>query len=337
MKRALGIGLAVLAIAAAVWYLTASHRGEGPATPAPAALSAAPAPGTPERAPAPEAPPAAASPAPIPAPATAATPPAPTRVAGAPTPGEQTGAPAPSAGKPAPARRAALAGGAAAAARGSAPAAPSPAPAAAPAAGSRGTAGAAAASHAATAPLPGAIAGTLRDAQGAPLAGVTILAVGAEGTDAGETVTDDDGFFLFAALHPGRYAVFAGLGTPLAIHLAARGVDVPDAGVRRIELRESAGGATVRVSVLHADGRPAPAQAVLVPGTPRAPSFPELLGSEAIYLPVAESPRQVVPRVPPGLYTVVVLRSDAAPLIASAPVQVRGEGEVAVEVRVPTI
>ncbi|WP_248353356.1 carboxypeptidase-like regulatory domain-containing protein [Anaeromyxobacter oryzae] len=185
--------------------------------------------------------------------------------------------------------------------------------------------------------LPGALSGHLRDAQGRALASVTVLAVAADGSDAGETVTDDDGFFLISALHAGRYAVFAGLETALASRVPVRGAAVRSGTVSRIELAESARGAVVRVHAREADGRDAPAQAVLVAGAPGVPSsFGSLLASEAIYLPDLGDPRSVLPNVPAGVYTVVLLRhAGATPIAARDPVRVPGEGEIAIDVRIP--
>jgi len=177
---------------------------------------------------------------------------------------------------------------------------------------------------------PGALRGSLRDAAGRPLAGVPVVAVAADGTDAGEDVTDDDGRWLLVALRPGRYAVFAGLGTPLASRVGARGADVEPAAVTTLALAARGPGATVRVLPLDAAGHAAPAQALLVPAALSAPrGLAGVLASDAILLPGAS--QTVVEGVPPGRYTVVILSGERT-VRTPADVEV-GERDVEVEVR----
>jgi hypothetical protein len=164
---------------------------------------------------------------------------------------------------------------------------------------------------------PGALRGELCDAAGHPLAGVAVVAVAADGSDAAEDVTDDGGRWLLPSLRPGRYAVFAGLGTPLAARVGARGADVRP-------------GATVRVYALDAAGHQAHAQAVLVPAALHAPrGLSAVLASDAILLPGAN--RTVVEAVPPGRYTVVILSGERT-IRAPAEVEV-ADGDVDVQVR----
>ncbi|HEY6099048.1 MAG TPA: carboxypeptidase-like regulatory domain-containing protein, partial [Anaeromyxobacter sp.] len=126
--------------------------------------------------------------------------------------------------------------------------------------------------------LTGAVCGVLLDAHGEGIAGATMLAVSSDGVDAAETMTGDDGFFLLAGLRPGRYAIFSGLGTPIAARVASRGADVAPSAVTRVDLSEPGSGATVRVTPRDARGRPAAAQAVLLAGPPRqAGTFGSLL------------------------------------------------------------
>lgn len=204
-----------------------------------------------------------------------------------------------------------------------------------PAAGAPlGPAPAAPATAAAPAPrLPGAVSGTLRDAGGATVAGVSVLAVSAAGDDAFETVTDDDGFYLLAAMPPGRYLLFTGLGQPGAPALPARAVEVRNGRVARVELRPPSGGATVRVRPLEGDGRPAPGQALLVAGPVPSPApLQALLGSDAIFLP--EAGGGVLRHVPAGVYTLVLLQgAGRGARIARQPVVVRGSGDQSLEVR----
>jgi hypothetical protein len=328
MKRIAVPALVVTTLAlVAVLALLLWPREAPPPAPPPAPIAAAPAPAPPSPEPA-----KAPEPAPAPEPAQAAAPAAPP----APAP---TAEPAPSTPKVAKkaVRRAKRT--AAAVARATArppkvaPAAPAPTlePAAPPAAPPR-------VSPAITPELdglPSAIAGILLDAGGAPVRGATVLAVSAAGTDAGETVTDDDGFFLLAALAPGRYAIFPGLGTPWAARLGARSVTVGGGEVGRVAIREPAEGARVRVNALGPDGRAAPAQAVLVAGAPGdGQGVGSVLASETIWIPELDDPRVVLPRVPPGVYTVVLFQGEDQPLRAAAePLRVDGAGELAVEVR----
>jgi hypothetical protein len=184
--------------------------------------------------------------------------------------------------------------------------------------------------------LPGALSGTLRDATGAPVSGASVLAVASGGADAFETITDDDGFYLLAAVRPGRYLLFADLDGRAAGRLPARSVEVPDGVVARVELRGASAGATVRVRALQADGRPAPGQAVLVTGPVAAPaSLPGLLSSDVIFLPEPGAPN-LLRHVPAGVYTLVILQGAAAPpRVLRRPVTVSADAEQQIEVRLP--
>jgi hypothetical protein len=55
----------------------------------------------------------------------------------------------------------------------------------------------------------GAIAGSVRDARGAPAAGVRVVALSEEATDGGEATADASGRFEMGRLRPGRYRVVA--------------------------------------------------------------------------------------------------------------------------------
>jgi hypothetical protein len=183
----------------------------------------------------------------------------------------------------------------------------------------------------------GAIAGAVLDARGAPIAGATILALAPDATDGTETFTDDDGEFVLPGLSPGRYAVFTGLGTPLAPRLGGRGVKVRSTAVTRLELREPSDAAQVRVVATDAAGRPIDGEAILVRGLPPdAGDLGSVLASEVIYLPERRDGGSRL-RVPPGTYTVVVLQHAGAPArTARAPIQVTGAPlDVKVEVSDP--
>jgi hypothetical protein len=184
--------------------------------------------------------------------------------------------------------------------------------------------------------LTGGVAGTLRDNKGAPIAGATVMALSADGTDAFETFSGDDGFFLMSAMKAGRYVLFPGLGTPLGARIGALNVEVVPGQVRRYDLVEPMAGSTVRVRPLGADGRPARAQVVLVKGAVPAPaSLSSILANEAIYLP-EQGGANVLRRVPAGIYTMVVLQDrNTPPRVVREPVKVHGQGEVQVDVRVP--
>jgi hypothetical protein len=187
--------------------------------------------------------------------------------------------------------------------------------------------------------LSGAVSGAVRDAWGRAIAGATVLAVSADGADASETITDDDGFYLVAGLKPGRYAVFSGLGTPVASRVAGRGIDVSSGIVARLDLLEPGAGTTVRVTPRDSGGRLTKAQAILVSGAPSAAgAVGSLLASEAIYLPELGTARTVLLRVPPGVYTLVLLQGRDMPVRAARdPVRITGEREVDVSVEVAAL
>jgi hypothetical protein len=186
-----------------------------------------------------------------------------------------------------------------------------------------------------TGPLPGAISGHLRDARGRPLVRVSVVAVGSDVDDAAETSTDDDGFYLLPVLRPGRYVVFAGLQSALGSRIGGRGVAVASAAVSQVELREPVRGATVRIRVLDAQGRPSRAQALLLPGAPGAPSsIASVLGGDAVFVPELGRDRLVLEKVPTGVYTVVLLRGGRLrPIAARDPLRVTGDGTLTVDVR----
>jgi hypothetical protein len=186
-------------------------------------------------------------------------------------------------------------------------------------------------------PLTGAIAGVLRDGTGRPVSGIGILAVAADGEDASESMTGDDGFYLVSLLRPGRYAVFVGLESAMASRFGARGADVAEGEVTRLDLSEPANGATIRVRAVAADGAMEPAQAILLSGPPAGQSATgRLLASESIRLPELGEPRLVLTHVPPGVYTVVLLRGAGhTPVAAGAPLRVGSEREIAIDVRLP--
>jgi hypothetical protein len=177
----------------------------------------------------------------------------------------------------------------------------------------------------------GAIAGLLVDAAGAPIPGATILALAPDGTDGTETFTDDDGEFVLPGLRPGRYAVFTGLGTPLATRIGGRSVKVRSTTVTRLDIREPRDAAPIRIAAVDADGRPVEGEAVLIAGPPgENGAFGSLLASDAIYLPELGSQRSDL-RVPPGTYTLVVLQGVGMParaarepvrVVSSAPLEV---------------
>jgi hypothetical protein len=117
----------------------------------------------------------------------------------------------------------------------------------------------------------------------------------------------------------------------------SRGTDVGPGAVTRLDLAEVARGTTVRVRPRDPSGRRAAAQAVLIAGPPReSGTFGSLLASEAIILPDPASDRTVLPRVPPGVYTLLLIQGVGEPVRAARdPVQVTafgGELEVDVEV-----
>jgi hypothetical protein len=182
----------------------------------------------------------------------------------------------------------------------------------------------------------GAIAGILLDSQGQPLALAQVLAVAANGEDAAETFTLDDGSFLLPGLRPGRYSVFPGLGTQLPGRLGARGVTVKPSTVSRVAFAEPHPGGTVRVSSLDGNGRPTAAQAILIADVPRdVGGYGSLLAADAVYLPELGPSRTVLRNVPPGTYRVVLLRSVDEPAVAAPELlRVTGGSEVGVTVRV---
>jgi len=184
--------------------------------------------------------------------------------------------------------------------------------------------------------LTGAVSGLLRDGNGGSLNGVPVVALSATGGDAFETVTDDEGFYLLSGMKAGRYLLFGALGTRRAPGLAARAVEVQEGKVARVDLREPPAGATVRVRPVGADGAPLAGQALLVAGLRGgAAAFPALLAADAIHAPEPGS-RDLFRRVPPGVYSLVLLQgADAPPRVATLSVAVRGPAEQSLEVRFP--
>jgi hypothetical protein len=182
----------------------------------------------------------------------------------------------------------------------------------------------------------GAIAGILLDARGAPLAMVPVLAVAANGADAGETLSGDDGAFLIAGLRPGRYAVFPALGTPVAARLGGRGATVKSTHVTRLSFAEPRPGSTVRVTSLDAEGRQTEAQAILMAEPPlEGGQYGSLLAADALHVPEPGANRTVLRHVPPGTYRVVLLRGVHDPAVATpVAVQVAKGGDIDITVRV---
>jgi hypothetical protein len=321
VKRVLVVmAIVVVAIAAWVFLRTGS-------TPPPQTAGAPPSQAAPTRV-------AEPAPAPAPAPAVVAEPAAPA----APVRASPTASPAPA---PAPTRADAPRRRSAVPER-PAPQAPAPAVAAAPrpaapppARRESAAAASAAAIAAAEAALgdevpdapghSGAIAGIVADALGARIPGATILAVAPDGSDGTETFADDDGEFVLPGLRPGRYAVFAGLGTPLASRVGGRSVKVGSAAVTRVELREPSNAAPVRVAAVDEAGQPVVGEAILIASRPaEAGAFGSLLASDAIFFPEARGRRSDL-RVPPGTYTVVMLQGAGTPARAAPePIQVTG-------------
>jgi len=346
-QRRLAVAVVFLAILVTARLALRQRGAPAPAAPAPAAAPAAPT----AAAPAPAAAPAARAVAPTAAPAPALSAPGavetprPPKLTATPrTSREQAPAALPPRALPAatPAQPAATVDVAAAAAPPPAAAAapsPSPGPAAPPATSTAVETAVETASAPLDPHLSGAVSGAVRDAWGRAIAGATVLAVSADGEDASETITDDDGFYLVAGLKPGRYAVFSGLGTPVASRVAGRGVDVSSGTVARLDLLEPGVGTTVRVTPRDAGGRPTNAQAILVAGAPSAAgAVGSLLASEAIYLPELGTSRTVLLRVPPGVYTLVLLQGRDMPVRAARdPVRIAGEREVDVSVEVAAL
>ncbi len=182
----------------------------------------------------------------------------------------------------------------------------------------------------------GAIAGILLDGRGVPLATTSVLAVAANGADARETVTDDEGAFLLPGLRPGRYAVFPGFGTPLTSRLGVKGVTVKSRHVVEVSFSEARGSGAVRVTSVGDDGRPTDAQPILIADAPReAGGFGSLLAADALFLPEPGERRGLIRYVPPGTYRVVLLRGVNDPTLASPQsVRVVGDREVGVTVHV---
>jgi hypothetical protein len=181
------------------------------------------------------------------------------------------------------------------------------------------------------------VTGNVLDAKGAPIAGINVVALSADGLEAFETITGDDGFYLMAAMKPGRYVLFPGLGSPVGARVGAQAVEIRHGQVHRHDLREPVAGSTVRIRSLRADGLPSPAQVVLVRGHVASPaSLPALLAGEAILLPEAGADASVLRRVPAGVYTLVILQGrNAPPRVVRQQVTVQGQGELQVDVRVP--
>ena len=83
----------------------------------------------------------------------------------------------------------------------------------------------------------GTITGAVRDARGTPVAGTKVVALSPGATDGGEGVTDAAGRFSIEKLRPGRYRVFAKVGSR-----TAEGGEVPVTDGIETEVRLKAEG-----------------------------------------------------------------------------------------------
>lgn len=81
----------------------------------------------------------------------------------------------------------------------------------------------------------GGITGAVRDARG-PIAGAKVVALSKDASDGGEVATDRAGRFAIEKLRPGRYRVFAKIGSR-----TAEGGEVPVADGIETEVRVNAG------------------------------------------------------------------------------------------------
>jgi hypothetical protein len=184
----------------------------------------------------------------------------------------------------------------------------------------------------------GTIAGTVQGSGGESVAGARVVAASRSALDAAEGRTDAAGRFQLGPLRPGRYAVLAALpaGAPA---LGSQSVEVAEGKAAEAAFRPRASGATVRVRVLGAARGPATGEVLLARGdVPQPASLAALLESATLLSPGRQNPA-VIADVPPGAYTLFVVREveGQEPALVRRQVQVPSSGEVVVEVQLPEI
>jgi hypothetical protein len=182
----------------------------------------------------------------------------------------------------------------------------------------------------------GTVSGKVLSSGGQPVAGARVVALSRSAMDAQEGKTDAGGQFQLGPLHPGRYMVLAS-SADAAQPLGSQVVVVAESKVAQADFRARAEGTTVRVRIRDERGAPVAAEAVLARGdVPLPRSFAGLAESAALLPAASDGDSQVILHVPPGAYTLFVLREgQPEPGFVREALEVKPGAEMNVEVKVP--
>jgi hypothetical protein len=182
----------------------------------------------------------------------------------------------------------------------------------------------------------GSVSGRVLSAAGQPLAGTRVVALSRSAMDAREGKTDSNGHFQLGPLHPGRYMVLARPADAAQV-LGSQVVEVTEDKVASAEFRARADGTTVRVRIVDERGAPVAGEALLAHGDVPLPGSFAALAESAPLLPAARHGNaQVIAHVPPGAYTLFVLRDgQPEPAFVREALDVKPGAEMSVEVKVP--
>jgi hypothetical protein len=179
----------------------------------------------------------------------------------------------------------------------------------------------------------GSVSGRVLGAGGRPVAGARVVAVSRSALDAAEGRTDSQGRFRLGPLHPGAYAVLAAQSGAPAQPLGSLPVKVRDGEVASAVFRARSGGATVKVRVVGARGEAPGASALLCPGDVARPdSLSRLLESSPAYAASGRGSLQVIPSVPAGRHTLLLL-GESGQVAHRQATDIPARGEVQLEVR----
>jgi Carboxypeptidase regulatory-like domain len=181
----------------------------------------------------------------------------------------------------------------------------------------------------------GTISGKVLGAGGQPVAGRRVVAVSRSALDAREGKTDASGRFQLGPLRPGHYLVHAS-SADASQPLGSRAVEVAEGKAAEADFRVRAGGTTVRVHIVDERGALAAGEALLAPGdVPLPESFAGLAESAPLLPAAGHGDPQVIPHVPPGAYTLFVLRDGLpGPAFVREALEVKEGADVSIEVKV---
>ncbi|MGZ5958688.1 MAG: carboxypeptidase-like regulatory domain-containing protein [Myxococcaceae bacterium] len=184
----------------------------------------------------------------------------------------------------------------------------------------------------------GTVSGRVHSAGGRPAGGTRVVALSRSAMDAREGKTDANGQFQLGPLHPGRYVVLAwsaGSGQPLGSEV----VEVVASKVASVDFRVREDGTDVRVRILDERGVPVAGEALLARGdVPLPRTFAGLAESAALLPAASHGDPQVIPHVPPGAYTLFVLRDgQPEPAFVREALEVKPGAGMNVEVKVPDL